>query len=154
MIYYYQANKWDLRFLKLATEVSTWSKDPSTRVGAVIADGKRFISLGYNGFPEGVDDTEERLNNRDLKYALIVHAERNAIIFANRNLYGCTLYTVPFMPCSVCAGMIIQAGITRVVAPLNNNPRWIESFKHTRMMFEEAEVELDLIDMENKDVAS
>jgi dCMP deaminase len=136
-------SKWDQRFLKLAYDVSDWSKDPSTKVGAVIARGKRFISLGYNGFPVGVEDTEERLNERELKYQLIVHGERNAIIFAERSLVGCTLYTVPFMPCSVCAGMVIQAGITRVVAPYSDNPRWIESFKLTESMFREAGVTLE-----------
>lgn len=134
--------KWDQRFLELAKLVSTWSKDPSTKVGAVIADDRRIISVGYNGFPEGVFDTPERYNNRDLKYKYMVHAERNALLFANTSVKGMTLYTYPFMPCSECAGMVIQAGIKRVVTLVNTNERWKESFKITTNMFDEAGVKL------------
>lgn len=134
--------KWDQRFLELAKLVSTWSKDPSTKVGAVIADDRRIISVGYNGFPEGVFDTPERYNNRDLKYKYMVHAERNALLFANTSVKGMTLYTYPFMPCSECAGMVIQAGIKRVVTLINTNERWQESFKITINMFDEAGVKL------------
>ena len=141
--------KWDLRYLEMAKLVSSWSKDPSTQTGAVIVapDGS-VVSVGYNGFARGVEDSEERWNNRELKYAMVVHCERNAMIFAKRDLYGCTLYTWPFMSCSVCAGMVIQAGITRVVAPDNPNPRWVESFKLSQEQFAEAKpfpVVVDLI---------
>jgi dCMP deaminase len=137
---------WDRWFLGMAEYVATASKDPSTKVGSVIVDPqRRFVSCGYNGLPQGVEDTEERLNNRDLKYKLIVHGERNAIIFAGRSVHGCTLYTTPFMPCSVCAGMIIQSGIKRVVAPYSENPRWIENFNLTEKLFSEAGVELVLL---------
>src|SRR5947209_6370685 len=84
--------KWHRRFLGLAEYVSQWSKDVSTKVGAVILDSdKRVVSLGYNGFARGVMDTAERLNCRDLKYKMIVHAERNAIIFARQDLRKCTI---------------------------------------------------------------
>jgi deoxycytidylate deaminase len=102
----------------------------------------RLISVGYNGLARGVEDTDERLNNRELKYKIIVHCERNAIIFAQRNLEGCTLYTWPFMSCATCAAMVIQAGIKRCVAPASDNPRWQEDFKLTRELFREAGVEL------------
>lgn len=139
-----QQLKWDFRFLELAKLVSKWSKDPSTKVGAVIVDPlRRIVSLGYNGFARGVEDSEERYNNREEKYKLVVHAERNAIIFATRSLQGCTIYTYPFMPCAPCAGMIIQSGIGRVVAPKDANPRWQEDFKLTRKMFEEAGLVLE-----------
>jgi len=134
---------WDSRFLELARLVSTWSKDPSTQVGAVIADkNRRIMSVGYNGFPRGVHDSIHRLEDRDKKYKFTVHAERNALLFANSRLDDCYLYTYPFMPCSECAGMIIQAGITRVATIINNNERWQESFKITKQMFEEASVTL------------
>jgi dCMP deaminase len=137
---------WDNWFLGLAQYISTASKDPSTKVGAVIVDSdRRVISVGYNGFAKGVKDTDERLNNRELKYKMIVHGEMNAIIFAERSLQGCTLYTYPFMPCSRCASMVIQAGITRVVAPKSDNPRWIEDFKLSEEMFAEAGTEVHLI---------
>lgn len=138
--------KWDRRFLEMAEFVSCWSKDPSTKVGAVITDEKnRVVSIGYNGLPQGVEDTDERLNNRELKYKLIVHGERNAILFAGRSVEGCTLYTWPFMPCATCAGMVIQAGIQRVVAPYSDNPRWQEDFKLTEQLFSEAGVMLVLL---------
>lgn len=136
---------WDNWFLGLAQYISTASKDPSTKVGAVIVDSdRRVISVGYNGFAKGVEDTEERLNNRDLKYKMIVHGERNAIIFAHRDLKGHTLYTWPFMPCSTCTSMVIQSGISRIVAPYSDNPRWAEDFKISEQMFKEAGVEVFL----------
>lgn len=135
--------KWDIRFLQLARFVAAWSKDPSTKVGAVITDWNRsVISLGYNGFARGVIDSEERYNNREEKYKLVVHAERNAMLFAQKPTNGCTLYTWPFMPCAPCAGMVIQSGICRVVSVFDTNPRWQEDFALTRKMFKEAAIEL------------
>lgn len=132
--------KWDLRFLEMARNAASWSKDPSTKVGAIIVDDdKRVISVGYNGFPKGVRD-DERLDDRQEKYKIIVHAERNALLFANTNVKNCHIYTYPFLPCSVCAGMIIQAGIKRVVSVKNNNLRWQQDFKVSRKMFQEAEI--------------
>lgn len=139
-----QDNKWDTRFLSLAEYISKWSLDPSTKVGAVIVQDRKIISLGYNGLPMGVEDTPERLNNRDLKYKLIVHAERNAILFAGRPLHGCTLYTWPFMPCAACASMVIQTGIKRVVSIASDNVRWKEDFDLSSELFDEAGVQLDL----------
>jgi len=137
--------KWDQRYLELAKHISTWSKDPSTQTGAVIVSSDNFIvGVGYNGLPKWVKDSPERLNNRELKYKMVVHCERNAIIAAQRNLNNCTLYTYPFMSCAPCAGMVIQAGISRCVAPFNDNPRWQEDFKLTQQMFKEANVILDL----------
>jgi dCMP deaminase len=134
--------------VELARFISQWSKDPSTQTGAVIADSKRrIISVGYNGLAMGVDDTvKERLENRDIKYKVIVHCERNAIIFANRCLDGCTLFTWPFMSCATCAAMVIQAGIKRCVAPYNDAPRWQEDFKLATQMFKEAGVLVELLD--------
>jgi dCMP deaminase len=137
--------KWDRRFIDLARHISSWSKDPSTQTGAVIVDSqRRVVSVGYNGLPMGVQDLEERLNVREVKYKMIVHCERNALLFANRSLDNCVLYTWPFMSCSVCAGMVIQSGISRCVAPLNNNPRWVKDFELSAEMFEESGVVVDL----------
>jgi len=134
--------KWDLRFLEMARSAAGWSKDPSTKVGAIIVDDdKRVISVGYNGFPKGVTD-DERLDDREEKYKMIVHAERNALLFANKDVKICSIYTYPFMPCSVCAGMIIQAGIKRVVTVENNNSRWQKDFVVSRQMFKESEIDL------------
>lgn len=141
---------WHRRFLELAQHIGNWSKDPSTQVGAVIVDDqRRIISTGYNGFPRGVIDSDERYHNRDVKYEMIVHGEINAIVFAQQDLTGATLYTWPFMPCSRCAAIVIQTGIKRVVAPHCENPRWRDSFELTRRMFEEAGVELIVIGIAN-----
>jgi dCMP deaminase len=135
-------SNWDSRFLELARLVSTWSKDPSTQVGAVITRDKFVVSLGFNGHPKGVIDSAERLEVREVKYRTIIHAEINAILTAKQDLEGCTIYLWPFMPCSQCGAAIVQAGIKRVVAPKSDNDRWAESFKFTTEMFAEAGVEL------------
>jgi dCMP deaminase len=137
------SQKWDLRFIELAKLVGSWSKDPSTKVGAVIIDkNNRIVSVGYNGFPKDIIDSQQRLQNREEKYKIIVHAEINAILFANKSVEGCTLYTVPFEPCPRCAGLIIQTGISRIVAPKNNNTRWEEDFKISRQLFKEANIQV------------
>jgi dCMP deaminase len=136
---------WDRRFINLAEHIAGWSKDPSTKVGAVIVDGKRrVISMGYNGFPRGLSD-DGRLNYRDTKLALTLHAEANAILFAKCDLVGATIYTWPMMPCSHCASLIIQSGINRVVSIPNSNPRWQESFALSQIIFEEAAVSLNML---------
>lgn len=138
--------KWDYRFLDLAEFISSWSKDPSTKVGAVVTDqNNRIISIGYNGFPQDIKD-DERLLDRDTKYKIIVHGEMNAILFANRSLNNCTLYTYPFMPCPRCASMIIQTGIKRVVSYNSMPERWKDEFKISTSLFSESGVELKLYD--------
>lgn len=145
--------KWDRRFLLLAHNVSQWSKDPSTQVGCVIVqpETNRVLSLGYNGFPRGVHDTPERLNDRDLKYKMILHAERNALLSAERSVQGATLYTWPFAPCRSCAAMIIQAGIKRVVTVPGmteaQRERWAEDLAGASEMFAEAGVKLCVQDL-------
>ena len=142
--------KWDLRFLEMSELVSSWSKDPSTKVGSVIVDNdRRVISLGYNGFPKGVADND-RLNDREEKYKIVVHAERNALLFANTNVKNCSIFTYPFMPCPICAGMIIQSGISRVVSFKSNNKRWEKDFEISRKMFQEADIQL--LEYEHTDV--
>ena len=137
--------KWDRRWLELANVIGGWSKDPSTKVGAVIVDGRnRLVSVGYNGLPQGIVDSHDRLHDRELKYKIIIHAERNAVLFAGRSVEECTLYTVPFMPCASCAGQMIQSGIAKVVSYENDNPRWQEDFALTQELFDEAGVELVL----------
>jgi dCMP deaminase len=137
--------KWDERYINLAKHIADWSKDPSTKVGAVIVDDKgRIVSLGFNGFPQKISDND-RLNDRDKKYNVIVHAEANAILFANKDLSGYTIYTYPFQPCSRCAGLIIQSGIKRVVTIKNDNQRWQEDFGTSEQMLVEAGVNIDYV---------
>ena len=136
---------WDERFLQLAQHIAQWSKDPSTKVGAVIVRPNRTIaSVGYNGFPRGVND-DERLNDRPYKYAMTVHAEANAILSANERLDGCTLYVTPLSPCSSCASILIQSGIKRVVAYMPHQPEhWADSFAIARTMLDEAGIEWEI----------
>ena len=107
--------KWDERFLRLAREISTWSKDRSTRVGAVIiGEDKTPGPYGFNGFPRFVDDDRESRHERPEKYKWTEHAERNAIYNAARigvPLKGCTMY-VTHMPCADCARAISLAVLT------------------------------------------
>lgn len=149
--------KWDQRFLRLARHwAKECSKDPSTQVGAVLVNpDKSEVVLGYNGFPPGVADTQERLNDREQKYARVVHAEANAILNARRDLKNWTLYCWPLLPCSGhgaghnCAGLVIRAGIKRVVTEdvVLKNPRWRESFIISLEMFAEAGVTVEGIDL-------
>lgn len=143
-------DKWHLRFLQMAEHVAEWSKDPSTKVGAVIVRPDRTIaSVGFNGFARGVLDTAERLSNRDLKYPLTVHAEPNAILSAHEPVRGYTLYVSPLSPCSNCAGVIIQSGIGRVIAKCGHvaNPsQWSDSFKLALTAFDEAGVSVILVE--------
>ena len=120
-------SQWDLRFLEMAKHVASWSKDPSTKVGAVIFDEqKRVVSLGYNGFPKGVDDDPKRYADRELKYRMVVHAEANAMIFAQRNLAGCSIATWPFMSCSACAATLLSVPrwVKRANSPCGSVPRF------------------------------
>ena len=138
--------KWDCRFIRLAREVASWSRDPSTKVGAVAVDAKRrVLSLGYNGFARGVCDDNHLYEIRELKYPRIIHAEANAILNATASLEGSTVYVWPLCPCSTCAGMLIQAGVKRVVTVPNDNPRWKDSFVVTEEMFSQSGVSLDYL---------
>jgi dCMP deaminase len=134
--------KWDIRFLELAKLISTWSKDPSTQVGAVITDGIKVISIGYNGLPMFVRDDVDILNNREEKYKYIIHAEMNAILAAKCNLHGFTLYTYPFLPCTNCASMTIQTGIKRVVSLICQNDRWKERLEQSKDIFSRANIDV------------
>lgn len=144
-------DKWQKRFFDLARLVATWSKDPSSQVGAVIVDDKkRIVSVGFNGLPIGVADTADRLNKRELKYELIVHAEANAILTAPKSVSDCTIYVYPYLPCSRCAGAIIQSGIKRVVVEDRPIPeRWLENFNLAKSILEEAGVEVCIVPAES-----
>jgi dCMP deaminase len=141
--------KWDLRFLELAKLVSTWSKDPSTKTGAVIVrPDKTVVSIGFNGFPKGMSDSEADYANRELKYKKIVHCEMNALIHAGGSVRGCTLYTYPFACCERCVVHIIQAGIIRFVypkSPADQLSRWQDAFIKTHEFLTEAKVDFDEI---------
>ncbi|CAB5496176.1 dCMP deaminase (EC 3.5.4.12) [uncultured Gammaproteobacteria bacterium] len=139
--------KWDERYLALAKEVSTWSKDPSTQVGAVtVGSKKEVLSQGFNGFPRNINDTDERYNNKETKYKFVVHAEMNAIYnatYSGTSLDGATLYVYGLPICSECAKGIIQVGIKKVVVEKSKElDNWNASVKLSKAMFDEAGVEL------------
>lgn len=139
-------DKWDARFVRIAYEVASWSKDPGTKVGAVLVSDRRIIATGYNGFPHGIEDTLERYQNRETKLGLTVHAEVNAILNAAKNgatTAGSTLY-VTFPPCVSCSTAVIQAGVTRIVRPdISTSPeRWRESFHAGKNLILEAGIKV------------
>ncbi len=142
---FHEFDKWDMRGLRIAREVGSWSKDPSSQVGCYIADQRHLpISFGFNGFPAGIAD-DERLHDREVKYAIIIHAEVNALLNAARSVEGGTIYTYPFMPCSQCASFLIQSRVGRVVAAAHPNPRFTENFERARALLNEAGIPIVLI---------
>jgi dCMP deaminase len=145
--------RWDRHFLRLCLENAAMSKDPSTQVGSVIIGPDREVrSAGFNGFPRGIADTAQRLQDRETKLKLIVHGEMNAILNAARvgiPLKGCTLYLIATdytgatwggPPCTRCAVEIIQAGITEIVSqPFKSIPsRWLDDIEFARGILAEA----------------
>ena len=138
--------RWDDRWVSMAFLVSTWSKDRSRKVGAVIVDDRQVVvALGWNGFPRGVEDYVEGRHERPAKYLWTEHAERNALFNAAASgavVRGCTLYSTLY-PCADCARGIIQSGIKHVVfarQPEINEPVFRESFAAAEQMMREAGV--------------
>jgi dCMP deaminase len=142
--------KWDLRFLEMAKLVASWSKDPSTKCGAVIVrPDKTIAAVGYNGFPRNVDDSPELYNNREEKYGRVVHAEVNAVLAAKEPLNGYTMYTYPpfIVPsCDRCTTVIVQSGISRVVHFQSDESefaqRWSDTVARSKEMYSQAGVEI------------
>lgn len=136
--------RWFDRHLGLAEHVRGWSKDPSTQVGAVIVSGidRRWVAIGYNGFPPGVQDTPERLQDRETKYHFTQHAERAVLDNAAFDLRGATLF-VTMHPCSECAKSIIAKKLACVVCPpaLTREP-WATSSRFAREAMVEAGIEI------------
>ena len=142
-------SKWDVRLLSEAAHRASWSKDPSTKVGAVLAHNKRPFSYGYNGFPSVIPDKQEWLENREVKYPLTIHAEHNAVLSARECSQGATCYVWPIPPCAPCASFLIQegVGIVRVVSLLPTQDqlsRWGAMFDLAYEVFKLAGVTVDL----------
>ena len=142
--------KWDSRYLELAKHISTWSKDPSTQIGSVaIGENGQVLSQGYNGFPRGVNDDPEILNDREQKLERVVHAEMNVIYNASFNgisLAGSTLYVYGLPCCHDCAKGVIQVGIKRIVmSKQHQTDRWKESWEKSMKMFREAGIKWEFI---------
>lgn len=150
------SDRWHNHFLDLALACAAISKDPSTKVGCVMVGPDREIrTTGFNGLPRGIEDSDERMNDRDLKLRLIVHGEQNAICNAARigvSLKGATLYLAATdstglvwggAPCTRCTVHAIQAGIIKVVTrPFKDVPsRWVEDIAFAHQLLAEAGVE-------------
>lgn len=143
--------KWHIRFMKLALEVATWSKDPSTKVGCVLVRDKKVLSTGYNGLPKNLSDDLNILNDREKKYEITVHAEVNAVTTAalhGISTEGATAY-VTFNPCSRCAAVLINAGIDTVFSHGGSiiPSRWLENFILASRILAEAGVDYQTIDV-------
>lgn len=140
-------NKWDKHYLGLAVYHSKLSKDPRSKVGCVITNGKESPVLGYNGFPQGIDDSKDRLNDYDMKHKLVIHAELNALLTADRSLNGNTLYcTHP--PCIRCTVNIIRKGITRVVCLKSSNEKMTKhkvDLALSKELFNEANIDFSVV---------
>ena len=139
--------KWDNRFMSLATMIADWSKDPSSKIGCVaVNDDRRILATGYNGFPKGIEDTEDRLNDRPTKHSLVVHAEMNALmnaLYAGVSLKDSTLYVYGLPICSDCTKLVIQAGVKRVVISSDKSVKgdWQKVWEEKSLpMFKEANV--------------
>lgn len=150
-----QINKWDEHFLVTAILQAKMSKDPSTQVGAVIVTpDKEIVSTGFNGFPRGIKDLPERLNDRDLKLRFMVHAEMNAVLTAAKlgiKIGGCTMYISSLSAdnniwggvCSNCAKHISQTGISKIITNSSDNApnRWAEDLFLSKKVFKECNIE-------------
>jgi dCMP deaminase len=136
----------DRRYYALAVHVAGWSKDPSTKVGAVLVGvDQRMVALGYNGFPPGVEDLPERLADRECKYALTQHAERNVLDNAWFDCRGATLYCTQ-IPCSGCGKSVVSKGVRRVVCPPPpTREPWASDCRWAILMFEEVGIELEYV---------
>jgi len=140
-------NKWHERNLAIAKLLASYSKDPSTKCGCYICTlNNTPISNGFNGFAQKVKDKKIRLNNRDIKLQLTLHAEENALAFSPTNdLSNCKVYTWPLPPCAKCASQLIQRRINTVVVPRSLPERWRDSCNLALEIFKESGTKVILL---------
>jgi dCMP deaminase len=144
---YNTMDKWDLRFMNLAKETASWSKDLRTKVGSVIVRDKNPISLGFNGLPVNCNDEIKERFESPQKYMWTIHSEANSLVQAAKHgvkTEGCAMYVTLF-PCANCAGLIVNGGIKKLVCenkPNLNDERWGENWKTSLIIFEEGGVEV------------
>lgn len=136
--------KWTSRFLELAATIAQWSKDPSTKVGAIAIDDdcRRIMETGYNGIPRGVMDISARMERPD-KYKFMCHAEANLVAHAARPILSGSTVIVTHYPCCDCAKLLINAGVKRIVCGSGQTNMKPEMFEAARTMFAEAGVEVE-----------
>lgn len=142
--------QWYKLFIDMADLVAQKSKDRSTKVGAIIIGANmEVLSVGFNGFPRGIDDNNESYHERPTKYAITEHAERNAIYNAARNgihLDGTSMVLNWYpLPCVDCTRAIIQCGIRKIIGPDRPfegvSSQWQEQSHLSAAMLIEAKVE-------------
>ena len=146
---------WDEYFMGVAMLSAKRSKDPSTQVGCcIVDDNNRIVSMGYNGFPNGISDDEfpwARMGNPlDTKYLYVCHSELNAILNTNNNLKDCTIYVTLF-PCNECAKAVIQKGIKRIVYLENKYPN-SDSVIASMRMLKAANVKIEKYEVHDKEI--
>lgn len=142
-------SNWNQRYMQMAKEVSLWSKDPNTKIGAVAVGSKgQILSQGYNGFPRGILDNHDRLNDRETKYKFVVHAEMNVIYnatYSGVSLDGAKLFVYGLPVCNECCKGIIQVGIKEVYVAqecIDLRPHWFESWMQSLDMFNEVGIKV------------
>lgn len=140
---------WLDRFMKLANETASWSKDPSSKVGCVLVDpvDRTVVGMGFNGYPRGVNDSID-VDERDIKYMKVIHAEANAILQADRGKLRGAYAFVTHPPCSNCTGLLIQAGIAHVFCTAGSPEmmmRFKDSFEQSCLMASQSGVILEYV---------
>ena len=133
---------WSDYLMGFAEHAALKSKD-TTKVGAVLVRENAVLCTAFNGPPKGVRDSEDRFV-RPKKYLFAAHAEMNLVSTAAREgirIDGCSVY-VTHKPCSICARILIQAGVTRIVFGEGQTSMPDEEFQAAQEMFDEAEVQL------------
>ena len=151
---YERTEKWHHRFMDMARLIADWSKDPSSKIGAVaVNDERRILATGYNGFPKGIEDTPERLADRPEKHKLVIHAEMNALmnaLYSGVSLKGATMYVYGLPICPDCAKCVIQAGVKNVVIPTDKTDKgeWQKVWEEKSLpMFKESGVTVTVLGM-------
>ncbi len=152
------SERWRTRFMKDVYEWATMSKDPRTKIGAVLVhlQDKDPISHGYNGFARKVNDNVQSRWERPEKYFWVCHAEENAVLNCARTgrASAGTIMFTQGVPCSSCADKVIQGGVTAVVVHKQwqeyeqkfNWEKWNDSSKRSEIKFQEAGIPIIIFD--------
>jgi dCMP deaminase len=140
-------DKWDIRFIRIAREVSCWSKDPSTQVGSIAVKNRKIIATGYNGFPKNIKDRSKDLYDRERKLKLTVHGEMNMIYNAVEHgvkLEGSTVYIWGLPTCEDCWKGLVQTGVSRVVMPNIEfeGGKWKDGCYHAKKFMEISDINI------------
>jgi len=141
-----------IKYFKLAqTTANLFSKDPSTKVGCILLapESLQVLSLGYNGMPRNIDETDPSRWERPIKYSYVEHSERNCLYNACRSGV-CTNNSIAIttlFPCCDCCRALIQSGVKTIVTlePDMSNPRWGSDFGISKIMIEESKTNLILL---------